>query len=84
MPFGRHLGSSPYFLTELASYEHYNLLKKIVITFKIFLHMVINPNCFIVTYLPVSHMYTEEMTEIQKNLKITSFLHVDVNHVSIT
>lgn len=29
--------------------------------------MMINPNCFIETYyLPVSHMYTEEMTEIQK------------------
>lgn len=27
MQFARHLGSSPYFLTELASYEHCNLLK---------------------------------------------------------
>ena len=32
MPFGKHLGSSPYFLTELAAYEHYNMLKKIVMT----------------------------------------------------
>ena len=46
--------------------------------------MVINPNCFIETYLPASHMYTEEMTEIQKNLKITYLLSMDVNHVSIT
>ena len=45
--------------------------------------MMINPNCFIETYLLVSHMYTEEMTEIQKNLKITSLLYLDVNHVSI-
>lgn len=51
---------------------------------EIFLHFVINSICFIVAHLAVSHMYTKEMTEIQKNLKIYLSYVMDVKHVSIT
>lgn len=59
------------------------LIKYLKLRSENFLHIIINPNCFM-TYLPVGHIYIKEMAEIQKFKDTLLSYFTDVNHVSVT